>query len=46
MKKILCFLGFHTWQWTLLRVSEHETEPLTGSIPDRAICKHCEIKYK
>lgn len=45
-KKILCFIGWHSWTWTLRRVSEHQTEPITGKIPDRAVCMYCGIVYR
>lgn len=50
MKKLLtrlfCSVGYHSWTWKLHRVFEYETEPITGDIPDRAICSRCGIKYK
>ena len=41
IKKMLCdFFGYHSWQWTLKKEG-NVCEPITGEIPDRAICKRC-----
>ena len=45
ISKITCFIGWHSWTWTLNKVSEFETEPVTGEIPDRAICNKCGRNY-
>ena len=44
MKKILCKIGWHRWFWTLMRLSEYETEPMTDKIPNRAVCEWCGKK--
>lgn len=45
MKNIKCFLGWHSWTWTLEKVNEFITEPLTDNIPDRAVCEYCQKEY-
>ena len=42
-RKLLCFIGYHSWEWKL-NIEGNITEPLTGKIPDRAICEYCKIK--
>lgn len=45
LKKLLCFIGYHNWSWTLKREGIF-CEPLPlGVIPDMAICKRCGVKY-
>lgn len=43
-EQIKCAIGYHSWQWTLLR-DGNRTEPVTGIIPARAICGHCGVRY-
>lgn len=45
MRKILCFIGYHSWTWTLREVANNITEPITGAIPNRAVCKYCKKTY-
>ena len=33
--KIKCFIGWHSWTWTLIQI-DNVCEPVTGIIPDRA----------
>jgi len=42
--KILCFIGWHSWTWTL-RQENGVTERVDGTIPARAVCSHCGKKY-
>jgi hypothetical protein len=44
-RRFLCWIGWHSWTWTLTRVGEFQTEPITDEIPDRAVCLHCGVKY-
>ena len=41
-KKILCFLGWHGWVWS---VGKHGWG-VNGNPPNEALCEHCGIKYK
>lgn len=45
MGRLFCFFGWHSWVWTLRKVSDFQTEPVTAEIPDRAVCKYCGIKF-
>lgn len=42
IRKLLCFIGWHSWQWTL---QPYESIHLNNYIPNRARCKHCGQRY-
>ena len=40
MKKILCFLGWHTWTWVLT-----DNPVIFNCPPDNSKCKNCGITF-
>lgn len=50
IRKLLCFIGWHSWKWTLQKDEIIYIDKVYGVdggdyIPDRAICRYCGKKY-
>jgi hypothetical protein len=43
LRKILCFIGWHTWTW---RLGVDEILRLDDPIPIKAVCCHCGESYE
>ena len=42
LRRLLCFLGLHTWSYSL---RDYGTVHLSGYWPPSTKCKHCSKKY-
>ncbi|MCK5615269.1 hypothetical protein KAR91_76100 [Candidatus Pacearchaeota archaeon] len=43
LRKLLCFIGYHEWTWTL--GVDCEFVSLNGPPPETAYCKHCRVMF-